>query len=158
AVVLFHAGKFNELHSADWAQSWANAVFQWGRFGVWLFFVISGFCIHLRWASQYRPNHPAPQLNFLAFWKRRFIRLYPPYLLALTLYVVFLVSEGFDFSGPNLARVGLHVVLLDNFDLRTVDSINGVFWTLAVEEQLYLAYFVLLKLRVRYGWAVTLAV
>ena len=32
------------------------------------------------------------------------------------------------------------------------------FWTLAIEEQLYLAYFLLLFLRVRWGWGVTIAV
>src|ERR1051325_2910964 len=34
----------------------------------------------------------------------------------------------------------------------------GVFWTLAIEEQLYLAYFLLLFIRMRWGWGVTLAV
>jgi len=33
-----------------------------------------------------------------------------------------------------------------------------VFWTLAIEEQLYLAYFLLLFIRVRWGWGVTIAV
>ena len=48
--------------------------------------------------------------------------------------------------------------MLHNLDARTVYSINGVFWTLAVEEQLYLAYFVLLFLRNRYGWRRTLMI
>lgn len=33
-------------------------------------------------------------------------------------------------------------------------SFNGVFWTLALEEQLYLLYFVLVALRRRFGWPV----
>jgi peptidoglycan/LPS O-acetylase OafA/YrhL len=41
---------------------------------------------------------------------------------------------------------------------QTCDSINGVFWTLAVEEQLYLAYFLLLFLRTRWGWGPTLLI
>src|SRR5678815_996176 len=48
--------------------------------------------------------------------------------------------------------------MLHNLDPNTCYTINGVFWTLAIEEQLYLAYFVLLFLRVRWGWAVTIAV
>jgi peptidoglycan/LPS O-acetylase OafA/YrhL len=47
--------------------------------------------------------------------------------------------------------------MLHNLDSRTVYSINGVFWTLAIEEQLYLAYFLLLFLRNRWGWKLTLA-
>jgi peptidoglycan/LPS O-acetylase OafA/YrhL len=46
--------------------------------------------------------------------------------------------------------------MLHNLDLRTTYTINGAFWTLAIEEQLYLAYFLLLFLRIRFGWARTL--
>jgi peptidoglycan/LPS O-acetylase OafA/YrhL len=48
--------------------------------------------------------------------------------------------------------------MLHNVDMRTTYSINAAFWTLAIEEQLYLAYFLLLYLRIRYGWARTLLV
>jgi peptidoglycan/LPS O-acetylase OafA/YrhL len=48
--------------------------------------------------------------------------------------------------------------MLHNLDLRTTYTINGAFWTLAIEEQLYLAYFLLLFLRIRYGWTKTLLV
>jgi peptidoglycan/LPS O-acetylase OafA/YrhL len=46
--------------------------------------------------------------------------------------------------------------MLHNIDLRTTYTINGAFWTLAIEEQLYLAYFLLLFLRIRFGWTKTL--
>ena len=48
--------------------------------------------------------------------------------------------------------------MLHNLDSRTVYSFNKVFWTLAVEEQLYLAYFLLIWLRKKYGWLVTLGI
>jgi peptidoglycan/LPS O-acetylase OafA/YrhL len=48
--------------------------------------------------------------------------------------------------------------MLHNLDPHTCYTINGVFWTLAIEEQLYLAYFLLLFIRVRWGWRVTIAV
>jgi hypothetical protein len=46
--------------------------------------------------------------------------------------------------------------MLHNLDLHTTYTINGAFWTLAIEEQLYLAYFLLLFLRIRFGWTKTL--
>ncbi len=155
AVVAFHASTFNERHASAWNGSWIDVACLWGRYGVWLFFVISGFCIHLRWAREYRPGH-VPEIDFVAFWKRRFIRLYPPYACAVALFLVCLAIEG---KLPTLWQFGLHVALLNNLDLNpaTVTSINGVFWTLAIEEQLYLAYFLLLMLRVRYGWPTALA-
>ena len=52
----------------------------------------------------------------------------------------------------------MHLLMLHNLDPNTCYTINGVFWTLAVEEQLYLAYFLLLFIRVRWGWGVTIAV
>lgn len=51
-----------------------------------------------------------------------------------------------------------HLFMLHNLDIRTVYSLNSVFWTLAIEEQLYIAYFLLVWLRKRYGWKVTLAI
>jgi peptidoglycan/LPS O-acetylase OafA/YrhL len=49
-------------------------------------------------------------------------------------------------------------LMLHNLDPNTCYSINGVFWTLAIEEQLYLAYFLLLFLRTRWGWGPTLLI
>src|SRR3712207_8758132 len=37
-------------------------------------------------------------------------------------------------------------------------SLNAVFWTLAIEEQLYLAYFALIWLRVKFGRKKTIAI
>ena len=52
-----------------------------GWVGVILFFVISGFCIHMRWARE-RALGKKPDIRFVPFWKRRFIRLYPPFFVA----------------------------------------------------------------------------
>src|ERR1041384_5925331 len=53
-----------------------------GYIGVFLFFVISGFCIHLQWARSTAAG-VKPEIRFSPFWKRRIRRLYPPYLIAL---------------------------------------------------------------------------
>src|ERR1051325_7815675 len=46
-----------------------------GYIGVFLFFVISGFCIHLQWARA-KAAGGEPTIRFVAFWKRRIRRLY----------------------------------------------------------------------------------
>jgi len=129
-----------------------------GYIGVFLFFVISGFCIHLQWARA-RAHDQEGQIQFGAFWKRRIRRLYPPYLIALFLFLaISAASVGLKVTGFFVYDLAMHLVMLHNLDPRTCYSINGVFWTLAIEEQLYLAYFLLLFLRMRWGWGLTLTV
>ena len=129
-----------------------------GYIGVFLFFVISGFCIHLPWARACA-NNQTPKIAFGAFWKRRIRRLYPPYLIALFLFLfVTATAIGLPLTRSLVYDVVMHVLMLHNLDSKTCYSISGVFWTLAIEEQLYLAYFLLLFLRRRWGWGRTLVV
>jgi peptidoglycan/LPS O-acetylase OafA/YrhL len=86
-----------------------------------------------------------------------FFRLYPPYLIALALYLLWTaVNSGIEINRFFVWDMTLHLLMLHNFDSHTVYSINSVFWTLAIEEQLYLAYFLLLYIRRRWGWKWTL--
>src|SRR5262245_33959487 len=129
-----------------------------GYIGVFLFFVISGFCIHLQWAKA-KAAGTEPEIRFGAFWKRRIRRLYPPYVIALLFFLLMTAATvGLSFSRFFFYDVGMHLLMLHNLDPQTCYTINGVFWTLAIEEQLYLAYFLLLFIRVRWGWRVTIAV
>jgi peptidoglycan/LPS O-acetylase OafA/YrhL len=144
AVVVFHIWGMKFFVSP----TILTALPGYGYSGIFLFFVISGFCIHLRYAK-------GSDVNFLAFWKRRWIRLYPAYIASLALYIWW-KQPAFDaFFWYDL---GSHLLMLHNFDLRTVYSINGAAWTLAIEEQLYLLYFLLLPMRHRWGWPVTFVV
>ena len=161
-VVLYHA-------VGQTANAVPNNFFRWpvnliqylssfGYIGVFLFFVISGFCIHLQWAKSRAAGTPH-QIKFGSFWKRRIRRLYPPYLFALALFFLMAaLSTGIDITHFFVYDVVMHLLMLHNLDPHTCYSINGVFWTLAVEEQLYLAYFLLLFLRSRWGWGPTLVI
>lgn len=125
---------------------------------VFLFFVISGFCIHLQWARA-RARGEEPKIPFKAFWKRRIRRLYPPYAIVLALYLsLTAVTVGLPLTRFVVYDVLMHLFMLHNLDFHTAYSINGIFWTLAIEEQLYLAYFLLLFIRMRWGWTTTLVV
>ncbi|RYE85025.1 MAG: acyltransferase, partial [Myxococcales bacterium] len=128
-------------------------LFHYGFVGVYLFFIISGYCIHLRWATR---NDSLP---FLAFWKRRLRRLYPAYLVSIVLFL----GVRWWLDKPNLAEpksldLGLHLLLAHNLWTPSRYTICGVYWTLAIEEQLYLAYFLLLWLRRRLNWTSILLV
>jgi peptidoglycan/LPS O-acetylase OafA/YrhL len=127
-----------------------------GKYGVWLFFVISGFCIHLQWVRA-RLDPSVRPLGFVAFWKRRIRRLYPPYLATLAFYIWLQHARGaLPYTALSAWKVGLHMFMLQNLDTRVLATMNNVYWTLAVEEQLYLLYFVFLAIRERWGWTVTL--
>lgn len=144
------------------------AVTIYGRFGVGLFLLISGFCIHMTWA---RVAERPEALDFLRFWRRRLLRLYPPYALALActvaglfvLYGVIGRADAFPLtfgypSGSQLATdITSSLALLQNVTGASPRLGNGPFWTLALEEQLYLLYFVLLAVRWRAGWRAALA-
>lgn len=161
AVVFFHTTRGTLPGVGNDQSLWLLPValpVSLGFSGVFLFFVISGFCIHLKWARQQAETGSA-ETDFAAFWKRRIRRLYPPYLVALSLFVFLLWMEGVPISpvGNPGWDIGLHLLMLHNLDPTTSLTINGVFWTLAIEEQLYLAYFLLLVIRRRLSWFWTLA-
>jgi peptidoglycan/LPS O-acetylase OafA/YrhL len=132
---------------------------KFGFSGVYLFFVISGFCIHLRWVKEQLAQTNEQSLDFFAFWKRRFRRLYPAYLAALCFYLAWQwLQNEINFSAFWIWDVVSHLLMIHNFDNRTAFSLNAVFWTLAIEEQLYLAYFALIWLRLKLGWKKTIAI
>ena len=161
-VVLYHAvlqttnAVPNNLFR--WPVQAVQLLSSFGYIGVFLFFVISGFCIHLQWARNYAAgDSTAPP--FLTFWKRRVRRLYPPYIVAFGLFILMAAySVGINVTHFFVYDVVMHLLMLHNLDPNTCYSINGVFWTLAIEEQLYLAYFLLLFLRRRWGWGPTLLI
>jgi peptidoglycan/LPS O-acetylase OafA/YrhL len=161
-VVVYHAvgqaGNAVPQNLLKWPVVFIHSLSSFGYVGVFLFFVISGFCIHLQWARAQAAGR-THEVRFAAFWKRRFRRLYPAYLIALALFLLTAaVSVGIKVTAGFIYDVAMHVFMLHNLDPKTAYSINGVFWTLAIEEQLYLAYFLLLFLRKRWGWGPTLLV
>jgi peptidoglycan/LPS O-acetylase OafA/YrhL len=161
-VVFYHALAHTANSVPDnffrWPVKLLQFVSSFGYIGVFLFFVISGFCIHLQWAKTRATGQPQ-SIQFGSFWRRRIRRLYPPYLIAFALFVLMAgLTTGIDITHFLVYDVVMHLLMLHNLDPHTCYSINGVFWTLAIEEQLYLAYFLLLFLRTRWGWGPTLLV
>ena len=157
-VVLYHT---NATPGVDRSLLWGDALDDLmflGKYGVWLFFVISGFCIHLQWARA-RAVPGAREQKFGEFWRRRIRRLYPPYLVTLAFYVAVRFSTGtLSWDGQSAWQVFLHLFMLQNLDPSAISTMNNIYWTLAVEEQLYMLYFVFLAIRRRWGWGAALGI
>jgi peptidoglycan/LPS O-acetylase OafA/YrhL len=117
-----------------------------GWAGVAIFFVVSGFCIHLSYL-----RHTAE--DWRGFYIRRFFRIYPPYFVALIVFALLFPLSRLSFDTSfDWIQLASHLLLVHNLDERTFLGINGAFWTIAIEAQLYLLYPVLLGLVNRLGW------
>jgi peptidoglycan/LPS O-acetylase OafA/YrhL len=120
--------------------------FTLGWIGVPIFFVISGFCIHL--SFQKVTVDP-----FTTFYIRRFFRIYPPYLFALLLFAVVFPDTRLAFTKLNQwAQLITHVSLIHNYIPWCIWGINGNFWSIAVEVQLYVIFPALLFATRFWGW------
>lgn len=127
--------------------------------GVAIFFVVSGFCIHMSFQRQGQ--------QWGSFFTRRFFRIYPPYLAALIFsFLVNLSESRMNPQSPeawtqlwNLLipkQLLTHLFLVHNFYPSTLYGFTGSFWSLAVEAQLYLLYPVFLFLTSKLGWRRTM--
>jgi peptidoglycan/LPS O-acetylase OafA/YrhL len=135
------------LDGGSWP--WLGKILGFGYLGVPLFFVISGFCIHLPYARALAAADPeAPEPDWKRFFARRFWRLYPPYVAALAVALTLWWLAG---SPIPWVAVTTQAVLLHPFHTATFDGVNPPAWTLAVEAQLYLVYPVVFWLSARLG-------
>jgi peptidoglycan/LPS O-acetylase OafA/YrhL len=130
-VCLFHLG-FGNSNFLEGNKS-AFQIFKYGYLGVPVFFILSAFIICYSLPLNYQLK------NFNSFFKKRLLRVEPPYLLSilLTLSVAYLAS----FITHNLVEVPwknilLHIGYLNNFTTNTY--INSVYWTLGIEFQFYI--------------------
>ena len=128
--------------------------------GVPLFFVISGFCIHL---GQVRHGGT---FRFAAFWRRRLWRLYPAYFVVLAGSIGLLLLMWASGTGAELlarypeprlrwiaADFASHALMLHGLQpFFDQGAGNPPLWTLAREEYLYLMYPILLAIRPRVAW------
>lgn len=157
-VVLTHSYPHEAAHLST-QKTWfgyLGTIVGKGALGVPLFFVISGFCIHLRWAKRHAETGQT-KLDFIDFWKRRLRRLYPPYLVVLCLsmslvVIAYLLGRANYYPEPRLRWMGLdfltHLFMLHGFHpFFDTGAGNPPMWTLAREEFFYLMYFGLLAFR-----------
>ena len=112
-----------------------------GWTGVPLFFIISGFLIHLGFVK----NESTFKVS--TFFSKRFWRIYIPYWLTLTLFLVMQLFSGDGSVQAGRNDILFHIFTIYNFNDKYIYSINPSYWSLATEVQLYLIYPVMLLLR-----------
>ncbi len=121
-----------------------------GHFLVTFFIILSGFCLALPTLESDRLR--SGTLRFIA---RRARRLLPAYyaslglcLLLTTTLIGHQTGRHWDFAVPVTARsIVTHLFLVHNYDLADLYKINHVFWSIAVEWQIYFAFPILLWLK-----------
>jgi len=114
------------LIAPTWITSLHSSSFNFGHFGVALFFLISGFVIPFS-CKNLKPR---------AFLTARFFRIYPTYWFGLTFSIIALKYLN---TGNELLRsynIGLQYLLVRDF--AWIPSLDGISWTLEIELKFYL--------------------
>ncbi|WP_456634287.1 acyltransferase family protein [Bradyrhizobium sp. USDA 10063] len=120
-----------ELHAAipiyvQWLQI---PYFNWGGFGVAVFFLISGFVIPFSFANYRRAD----------FLIARVLRLYPTYLIGLSITLATVAAANWIIGTPFPHAAGevLIAYLLGVRDFLWVKNLDGIVWTLEIELKFY---------------------
>jgi peptidoglycan/LPS O-acetylase OafA/YrhL len=116
----------------------------WGQEGVSVFFVISG--VVMPW-SMFQGQYG--YRNVFRFLAKRWVRLYPPFVLSIFLFVgvIWLLIEGQSLNGEMLKRIGNSLAFSVPF-LQEGKWVIDVYWTLFIEFQFYIYLAIMLPLMV----------
>lgn len=119
-----------------------------GRSAVCFFIVLSGFCLMLPTLDK---GFQLPQ-GIVPFIQRRAWRILPPYYFALIFSIAIDLPINHVMTGPGwdlvlpVTRDNIlsHVFLFHNFIWEDMYKINGAFWSIPVEWQIYFVFPLLL--------------
>ncbi len=104
--------------------------FAFASYGIPLFFIISGFLLSASLMSLLKKYPNRIVRPVVLFFMKRVLRIYPVYVISLLLLATYYEAQAEDFW--------VHFFNIHNFFSAYHRSINGVYWTLAVEFQWYL--------------------
>ncbi len=146
------------LHTHGYHTGSLMGLFLHGEVGVDLFFFISGLVIAQSFLFKTDLSR-TKAWSFRAFYAKRFIRIYPPYLISLLVCYLVLAISGYhprDVAafGSNISLTSsllASAVYLHSFVFDASSRLNPPMWSLEIEIQFYLLvpFFMLLYLRLR---------
>lgn len=132
-VVIYHIFYYPNLSYLPNHQLFLN-IAEYGRHGVPLFFVLSGFVI-TRILVNTRENSD----YFKSFYKRRILRILPLYYLFLFIYYAFAPLLKNDQEIGFIFHVPFYLYFQNLTELLNIKASGpGHYWTLAIEEHFYL--------------------
>jgi len=118
-----------------------------GNIGVNFFFVLSGFLITYLLIEEKKLNG---QINLVNFWIRRILRIWPLFYFSVFFGFVIFPWIKMQFGQPSseTANPIYYLTFINNFDFIKKGlpdaSILGVLWSVAIEEQFYLIWPIIL--------------
>lgn len=125
-----------------------HTLFGNGFLGVNFFFVLSGFLITYLLIKEKKKNK---NIQIVNFWIRRILRIWPLYFASVFYgFVIFPYTKILSGSVPNeTANPWYYLGFISNFDYIKKGLPDarglGVLWSVAIEEQFYLAWPVILS-------------
>ncbi len=133
-VVTLHV---NEAAGVPWKVNQdplLTTVAVFGRMGVDLFFVLSGFLLFMPYAKAllFQEKWPSPR----TFYLRRMFRIWPGYYVSLFAMIFFFNRQYLQ--PDHWKRLGLFLTFFMDLSPQTWQMLNGPFWTLAIEWQFYM--------------------
>ncbi|MCF6315106.1 MAG: acyltransferase [Marinosulfonomonas sp.] len=125
-VVIIHTGAFVDFGIIG--QAITNA----GKYGVDIFFVISGYTIAKTFSEAE---------NYRAYLTRRIMRIIPMYWFTISVAMILWASGYFSLpywmqkygSQPDIYNLLMHLSMISYLDYRIANSILGVEWSIPVE-------------------------
>jgi peptidoglycan/LPS O-acetylase OafA/YrhL len=166
AILVFHYRHFFYVADEPVGLVWErlplygvlHVLYDSGRFGVWVFWCISGFIFFWK----YRDAIADGAVGGWQFFVRRFSRLYPLHFVTL-LAVALLQSAYFNLHGcffvyqsNDVWHFVTQLFMASEWDGRENLSFNGPIWSVSIEVLVYLWFF--LMLRATRSWWLNVAI
>lgn len=149
SVFFFHSfhSEYDYISDSQVYNFITKDIFGNGNIGVNFFFVLSGFLITYLLIQEKKLNG---QINLKKFWMRRILRIWPLFYFAVLFgFVAFPLLKSIFGQAPNETATPLYYIFfINNFDLINNGlpdaSILSVLWSVAIEEQFYLIWPIIL--------------
>jgi peptidoglycan/LPS O-acetylase OafA/YrhL len=154
AVLFYHYKHFTKIPGtaaiprADIPfNNWLWPLYDYGQFGVQLFWGISGYIFFLKYAQAIH----ARAVSASQFFWLRFSRLYPLHFTTLILVAGFqlahwqLTGENYVFPADEFAEFVRHIFLATDWGARPSQTFNAPIWSVSAEVAVYAAFFLLLR-------------
>ncbi|MES2091921.1 MAG: acyltransferase [Pseudomonadota bacterium] len=127
----------------QFSDQWTGPIFgavmsHLGPWGVSMFFVLSGFCIH--WARLMDADR-GRRFQLKAFATRRFFRIYPAFAVCVLLsFALGRWHSSHLIEAASDSSVIAHLSLVSSFFVQHRVAVNNVLWSVVVECHFYVVY------------------